>query len=144
MPLHTTLKLEANEEYPRCQLSNDNPNSAQFDVQWHSFQAFTKRHSECYSTSLGLPRKLGLQFEVPSTCTYFTRVVWVNLISLKIILLKSFLVHLEGMLRHGRPSKKQERSYAYYLGEGGTLHLLICLMSSPFHSWAYRCKICLA
>jgi hypothetical protein len=33
MPLYTTLKLEANEEYPRCQLSNDNPNSSQFDVQ---------------------------------------------------------------------------------------------------------------
>jgi hypothetical protein len=95
--------------------------------------------SEWYSTSLGLPRKLGLQFEVPSTCTYFTGVVWGNL-----ILLKSLLMHLEGMLCHGHPFKQQDGSYAYYLGGGGTLHLLICLMSSPIHSWAYRYKICLA
>jgi hypothetical protein len=93
MPLHTTLKLEANEEYLRCHLSNDNPSSSQYDVQWRSFQSLTKRHFEWSSTSLGLPRKLGLQFEIPSTCTYFTGVVWGNL-----ILLRSFLVHLEGML----------------------------------------------
>jgi len=142
MPLHTTLKLESNDEYPGCQLYNDNPSSSQYDVQWRSFQSLTKRHFEWSSTSLGLPRKLGLQFEIPSTCTYFMVLCGEISFSWKSFCWKSFLCIWRACYVMDIPLKNRMDPMPTIQEREGPYTYLYGYLLSPFHSLAHRCRIC--